>query len=408
MNVLHERCAGLDLADDGLIAGIRIQSGKTVHEETRPFSTNTLGLLKLSEWLTGHGVTAVVMEATGSYWRAVWQMLEADFELTLANPRDVKAVPQRKSDVKDALWLANLLAHGLVRSSFVPPTPVQDLRDMTRTRKQLGREIVQHTQRIQKVLDTANIKLPMVMSNVLGISGRAMLKALIAGETDPGKLADAARGSLRRKRPELVEALTGRVRPHHSRMLKVHLDLIETLERTIAGLDADIKEALAPYRRQVDLLSTAPGMGPIMIPIVLAEIGPDMSRFPTAPQLISWACLCPQLDITGGKTKSTRIRQGANWLKTALVQAAWSAVRKKDSYLRSLYYRIRSRRGSKKAIIAVAAAMLTAIYHMLKNNEPYRDLGAHHLDNVDRQQSSRRLVNQLKRLGYTVKLEDAA
>jgi transposase len=408
MNVLHERCAGLDLADDGLVAGVRIQTEGKVETHVQGFFTNTKGLLTLSAWLSSHGVTHVVMEATGSYWRAVWQILEDDFELTLANPRDVKAVPQRKSDVNDALWLASLLAHGLIRGSFVPPTPIQDLRDLTRTRKQLGREIVQHTQRIQKVLDTANIKLPMVMSDVVGVSGRAMLRALISGVTDPETLADAARGSLRKKRPALVDALTGRVREHHRVMLKLHLDLLESIERSLDALDARIKEELAPFRRQADLVRTIPGMADVATAVLIAEIGVDMSQFPSASHLISWSCMCPRLDITGGKAKSTRLRQGANWLKTMLVQAAWAATRKKNTYLRSLYYRIRARRGGKKAIVAVAASMLTAAYHMLKNDVPYHDLGPDFLPAVDKAASAKRLVKQLNRLGFGVTLEAAA
>jgi transposase len=408
MNVLHPRCAGLDLADDGLIAGVRIHEGNRVTEQTRPFPTNTRGLLDLSVWLASFEVTHVVMEATGSYWRAVWHILEEGFELTLANPRDVKAVPQRKSDVQDALWLAQLLAHGLVQGSFVPPTPIQDLRDLTRTRKQLSRELVQHTQRIQKTLDTANIKLPMVITDILGVSGRAILRALIAGETNPEKLADAARGSLRKRRAELVEALTGRIRLHHRNMLKLHLGLVENLEKTIADLDALIQETLAPFRRQVSLLSGMPGLGAVAVPALIAEIGVDMSPFASSSRLISWACMCPRLDITGGKAKSTRIRQGNNWLKTMLVQAAWSAIRKKDTYLRSLYYRIRARRGGKKAIIAVAASMLTAAYHMLKNDVPYRELGPEFLQSTERERSKQRFVKALNRLGFEVSLSSVA
>lgn len=409
LHVLHERAAGLDLEDDGLMAAIRIQEGREVRREVRGFSTRTKGLLELAEWLSSHGVTHVVMEATGSYWRAVWHILEAreEFTLVLANPRDVKAVPQRKSDVLDAEWLSDLLAFGLIRPSFVPPMPIQDLRDLTRTRKQLTREVVQHNQRIQKLLDTANIKMPMVVTDILGVSGRAILKALIKGETDAERLADLARGSLRKKRPQLVEALTGRVRPHHQQMLGLHLRLIEELERSIADLDAMIIKATAPFRRQLDILRTLPGFSHVSASGLLAEIGASMEHFPSAPNLVSWGCVCPRLDITGGKAKSTRVRQGGNWLKPLLVQAAWAAIRKKDSYLRSLYYRIRSRSGGKVAIVAVAASILTAAYHMLKNDTPYIERGPNAWEAPNRERTARRLVTQLTRLGYAVQIEAA-
>ena len=407
MNVLHERCAGLDLADDGLIAGIRIQTGKQIHEEHRGFATHTRGLLELVDWLSGHGITHVVMEATGSYWRAVWQILESHFELMLANARDVKTVPGRKSDVNDALWLAGLHAHGLLRPSFVPPVSIQDLRDLTRTRTQLIREIVQHTQRIQKVLDTANIKLTAVASDIKGVSCRAMIRAIIRGETDPEVLAGMALGRLKSKHDLLIEALRGRVRPHHRAMLELHLDIIESLERSVVRLEERIEAALLPFRRQRELLVTMPGISMTSAAVLIAELGVDMSQFGTARRLISWACLCPGLDITGGRPKSTRTRKGAKWLKAQLVQCAQSAIKKKDSYYKSLFHRICARRGANKAKVAVAAAMLTAIFHMLENDVPYHDLGSDHFVRNDRERAAKRLVHQLNRLGYTVQIEAA-
>src|SRR5215510_1687784 len=308
MNVLYPRCAGLDLASDSLVAGIRVQEGRQIQQECRSFPTTTRGLLELSEWLSSFAVTQVAMEATGSYWKAVWHILEGNFELVLANPQDVKAVPGRKSDVNDALWLADLQAHGLIRGSFVPPVAIQDLRDLTRTRKQLVREIVQHTQRIQKTLDTANLKVVAVVSDILGMTGRRILQALITGQRDPEALADLACGSLKKKRALLVESLHGRVRDHHRALLKLHLGLIEALEQSVVALDEEITKAVEPFRPQVDRLVSIPGVSHLIALVILAEVGADMSRFPTAANLISWARLCPQLDITGGKVKSNRLR----------------------------------------------------------------------------------------------------
>jgi transposase len=407
MNVLYPRCAGLDLASDSLVAGIRVQDGRQIEQECRSFPTTTAGLLALSDWLSSRAVTQVAMEATGSYWKAVWHILEGTFELVLANPQDVKAVPGRKSDVNDALWLADLLAHGLIRGSFVPPVAIQDLRDLTRTRKQLVREIVQHTQRIQKTLDTANLKVAAVVSDILGTTGRRILQALISGQTNPEALADLACGSLKKKRTQLVASLHGKVRDHHRALLKLHLDIIEALEQSVAALDVQIAKAAEPFRQQVDQLVTIPGVSFIVALVILAEVGADMSRFPSAANLISWARLCSRLDITGGKAKSARLRKGGGWLKPTLVQAAWAAIRVRDSYLRSQYYRIRSRRGPKKAIVAVAASILTAAYHMLRNGTAYHELGGTYFDDLDRDRIAQRLVAKLNRIGYTATLAAA-
>jgi transposase len=379
MNVLHPRGAGLDLAKDSLVAGVRLQDGSVVKQECRSFGTTTRELLDLLGWLDSHGVTQVVMEATGSYWKAVWHVLEAD-----------------------------LLAHGLIRGSFVPPAPVQELRDLTRTRKQLTREIVQHTQRIQKTLDTANVKIVGVVSDILGVSGRAILKALIQGESSPDRLADLARGSLKLKRSELVEALHGHVLAHHRRLLKLHLGIIEKLEEQIAELDRYLGEALRPFRDSVERLKTIPGVADLTAQTILAEIGFDMARFPNARHLVSWACLCPRLDMSAGKHHSTRTRKGGNWLKTVLVQAAWAAVRKRDeNYLRAQFFRLRARRGPKKAIMAVAASMLTAAFHILRDGSTYTDLGADYLDRLDRAKLAHRLLQRLTRLGFQVQLQEA-
>jgi transposase len=338
----------------------------------------------------------------------VWHILEEDFTLVLGNAGHIRNVPGRKSDVKDAEWIADLLAHGLIRGSFVPPAPIQDVRDLTRTRKQLVREIAQHEQRIQKTLDIANLKLTGVVSNVLGVSGRAMLRALIAGQTDPGQLADLARGTLKNKRAALVEALTGRVTAPHRRLLKLHLELIERLETAVAEVDAQLGDALAPFHEAVARLDAVPGIDTVVAQAIVGEIGLDMSRFPTHQHLISWACLCRRLDESAGKRKSTRTRKGACWLKTVLIQAAWAAVRTKNTYYRAQFLRLRARRGPKKAIVAVAASMLTAIYYILRDGVAYRELGGQHFERLDRTKVTQRLVKRLRDLGYHVQLEEVA
>src|SRR5215469_11527594 len=403
MQVLYPRCAGLDVHKDSVVARIRCVS-EPLHDETQSFATTTSALLQMRDWLSTHEVSHVAMEATGVYWKPVWHLLEGDFELILANAQHIRNVPGRKTDVSDAGWIADLLAHGLIRSSFVPPSPIQELRDLTRTRKQLVREISQHSSRIQKVLEDANLKLGSVLSDVLGRSGRAILKALIGGENDPHKLADLAQGTARKKRAELVEALRGRIRDHHRRLLQVHLDLIEALEQALADIDAAVGKTLAPIRESARLLTTIPGVSDLTAQVLVAEIGVDMARFPTAAHLISWTGLCPRSDESAGKRRSTRVRKGAPWLKTALVTAAWAAVRTKNSYLQAQFHRLRSRRGAKKAILAVAASMLTAAYHMLKSGLEYQDLGADHFTRRDRSKTIQRLVRRLNDLGCQVQL----
>lgn len=407
MDVLYPRCAGLDLGKDSLVACVRIH-GTPVQHELHTFGTTTRELLALAEWLTDHGVTSVAMEATGTYWKGVWHILEEAFTLVLANAGHIRNVPGRKSDVKDAEWIADLLAHGLLRSSFVPPAPIQEIRDLTRTRKQLVREIAQHTQRIQKTLDSANLKITGLMSNVLGVSGRAMLQALIDGQSDPTALADLARGSLKTKRVALVDAFTGRVTPHHRRLLKLHVTMIEHLEAAVDTIDTQLGDALAPFRDAVARLDGIPGIEQIVAWAIIGEIGLDMARFPTHQHLISWACLCRRLDESAGKRKSTRTRKGACWLKTVLVQAAWAAVRKKDSYYRAQFFRLRTRRGPKKAIVAVAASMLTAIYYILRDGVEYHELGGQYFERLDRGKVTQRLVKRLKDLGYAVQLDGVA
>jgi transposase len=403
MDILYPRCAGLDVHKDMVMARVRCVSEPRV-DETRSFATTTGALIELQEWLSSHAVTHVAMEATGVYWKPVWHLLEEHFELVLANAQHIKNVPGRKSDVNDAAWIADLLAHGLISASFVPPKPIQELRDLTRTRKQLVREVSQHCLRIQKTLEDANIKLGSVLSDVLGHSGRAILNALIAGETDPERLADLARGNARKKRAELIQALHGRISAHHRRLLKLHLGLIDSLQQALATVDADVGKILAPIQECARLLTTMPGVSELTAHVLVAEIGVDMARFPTAGHLLSWATMCPRNDESAGKRRSTRTRKGAPWLKTALVTAAWAAVRVKGSYLQAQFFRLKARRGAKKAILAVAASMLNAAWHMLKDRVEYKDLGADHFARRDRSKVIRRLLRRLDDLGCKVQL----
>jgi transposase len=406
MEVLYPRCAGLDVHKDTVVACVRCVS-RPQRREVRTFGTTTSELGQLAEWLESHGCTHVAMEATGVYWKPVWHMLEGRFELVLANAQHIRNVPGRKTDVTDAAWIADLLAHGLIRSSFVPPSQIQELRDITRTRKQLVREIAQHTLRIQKTLEDANVKVASVLSNVIGTSGRAMLAAIIAGEENPERLADLAVGTARRKRADLIEALRSRVTPHHREMLKLHLQLIGALQNALESLDASAGKLLAPIQERAALLTTMPGVSDIVAQVIVAEIGVDMSRFPSAAHLVSWAGLCPRNDESAGKRRSTRVRKSGTWLKTTLVTAAWAAAHKKDCYLKAQFLRIKSRRGAKKAILAVAASMLTACYYMLRDGTPYRDLGLMHFERRDRTNVIHRLVRRLNALGCRVEVHAA-
>lgn len=408
MQVIHPRCAAVDVHKKHVTVWTRIARGSKVEREFRTYGTHTGQLMQLADWLHGAKITHVVMESTGPYWRPVWHVLEGMFELTLANARDVKNVPGRKSDVKDPEWLSDLFAHGLVRSSFVPDEPIQELRDLTRTRKQIQRERVRQVQRIQKILEYANVKLASVISDILGVSGRRILVAIIGGEKDPERLAELGGSRLRASKEELREALRGYVTEHHRFMLKLHLDHIGAIDHTIQEIETRMEKCLEPFRSEVERLDTIPGIERNGAAAIIAEIGVDMSRFPTDGHLLSWAGLCPRLDESGGRTRSRRIRQGDRWLKTMLVQAAWGAVKSKDSYFHAKFIRIRRRRGDKKAIIAVAASILTAAYHMIKNQKDFLDLGADYLRGIDREKMAKRLMHRLAELGLQVEVRNIA
>jgi transposase len=409
MDVLYPNCAGLDIHKDTVVACGRRMTGGKVIREVRTFKTTTGDLLALSEWLSSQGTTHIAMEATGVYWKPVWNILsDGDFELVLANAAHVRNVPGRKTDVNDAAWLADLLAHGLIRASFVPDTQTQEQRALLRTRKQLTRERTRHVQRLQKTLEEANIKLDSVISDITGVSGRAMIEALIAGETDPLRLAGLAGCRIKASPATLAEALRGRVTKHHRFLLRLHLQQIDALDGTIAEIDKEVEANLAPFRELIPVLTSIPGIGELAARVLLAEIGTDMTRFPTAGHLVSWAGLCPKNDESAGKRRSTRMRKGAPWLKTTLIQCAWAAARKKGSYLQAQFHRLRARRGAKKAAGAVAASILTAAYHMIANGTFYQDLGASHFERRTKPSQVKRLIAKLQNLGYEVDVKPLA
>ena len=404
MEVIYPRCAGLDVHKQTVVACVRIAGNGSALQEVRTFATSTSGLLALADWLDSFAVEYVGMEATGVYWKPVWHVLEGHFELVLANAAHVKNVPGRKTDVNDAMWLADLLAHGLIRASFVPPVTVQELRTLTRTRKQFVRERSAHVQRIEKVLEDANLKLSVVLSDILGKSGRAVLQAIVDGHTDPEHLASFILTRVKASRAERLEALRGHISAHHRFMLKLHLGHIDALDKAITDIEKEVGLGLQPFRQAAKLLSSMPGLSEVSAHVIVAEVGIDMSRFATPGHLLSWACLCPRNDESAGKRRSTRLRPGGKWLKTTLVQAAWAAVRVKGGYLQAQFHRLRARRGAKKAIIGVAASMLTAAWHMLRNGMEWHDLGATHFDRTDTHKTATRLVRRLQQIDYVVQL----
>jgi transposase len=421
MDVMHKRVGGLDVHKKVIVACVRImasrKAGQEVSRECRSFDTTTDGLQALLAWLTECGCTHVAMEATGVYWKPVWNILsDGEFELVVANAAHIKNVPGRKTDMNDAMWIADLMACGLIRASFVPEERFQDLRSLMRARKQLSREQTSHVQRIQKTLEEANIKLDSVISDILGVSGRRMLEAMIAGETDPSTLAALAHRGLKASPEELAAALKGRLTDHHRFLLKLYLDQRDSAQEAIQKIDREVDERIsrmdaeetagqATFRSLVALLCTIPGVSVLAATTILAEIGTDMSRFSTAGHLVAWAGMCPGQNESAGKRRSSRLRKGAPWLKTMLIQCAWAAKRQKDSYYRAQFYRLQSRRGPQKAICAVGASILTAIYHILKDGTEHQDLGFQYFDRRSTQEKTDRLVAQLAKLGFKVDLQ---
>ena len=419
MKVLNRRCAGLDVHKVEVVACARVFAGRKVVHDVRRFGTTTRELTALGDWLESLHVTQVAMEATGVYWKPVWHMLDERFALILANAQQVRNVPGRKSDVNDATWIADLLAHGLIAASFVPPRPIRELRDLTRTRRQAVGEVVRHkhraggaslTRRIDKILQDANIKLSSVLSDPMGPSVRRMLAAIVAGESDAGKIAELGSARLECPRGALIEALSGCVSEHHRYLLGWELRLIGEIEARIDELDQRIEAQIAPFRAAVERLMGVPGVKGAAAPAIIAEIGADMSVFPSAGHLLSWARIVPRLDESAGKKRSRRVKKGGAWLKPVLVQCARAAVRKRGSYYGAQYRRLKARVGDKKAIVAVAASILTAIYHMLRDATDHRDLGAGYLQHRagDKQALAQRLARHIRALGYQVDLRVAA
>jgi transposase len=420
MDTLYERVAGLDVHKDTVVSCVRIMADGKTKRECRTFATTTEQLEQLRAWLGECRCTQVAMEATGVYWMPVWRILgEGEFELTVANAAHIKNVPGRKTDMNDAMWIADLLACGLIKASFVPSEDIQELRALTRTRKQLVREQTRHVQRIEKTLAEANIKLSSVISDIMGASGRRMIEAMIAGVRQPRQLAELAGKQIKATPKELYDALHGRLTDHHRFLLGLHLRQWDSLDETIRKIDREIDQRIdrmdtqvgtgkVPFRTSIELVSTVPGISTVAAPAILSEIGCDMSRFPTAGHLVSWSGLCTGQNESAGKRKSSRLRKGAPWLKTMLVQCAWAAKRKKDSYYRAQFFRLQSKRGPQKAICAVAASILTAVYHILKDGTEHRDLGAGYFDRRPTEVKAHRLVARLQKLGFTVQLQPTA
>ena len=420
MDVVVERCAGIDIGKDEVVACVRTPGagGRGRRKQTRTFRSFTGDLEAMADWFAAEGVTEVAMEATGSYWKPVWYVLEERaFELKLVNAQHVKILPGRKSDVLDAEWLAELLEHGLLRGSFVPPRVIRELRDLTRYRKRLVQTHTRSASASRRPSRTPGIKLDSVASDVLGVSGRAMLRALIAGERDPEVLAELAKGKLRKKIPELRQALRGRFRDHHALLIGMCLDHIDHLEAAMARLDDQIdalfatntSEAGIPFEQARDHLDTIPGVGKRAAETIIAEIGVDMSRFPTAGHLASWAGMAPGNNITGGKRGSGKTTKGDVWLGDILTQCAWAAARTRDTYLSAQFWRLARRIGKKKAAIAVGHSILVICWHLLTNDADYDDLGGDYFtrrNDPDRQRD--RLIEQLHHLGYRVTLDRVA
>ncbi|MFC1962599.1 IS110 family transposase, partial [Chloroflexota bacterium] len=387
MEVLYPRCCGLDVHQKTVVACIVSSEEK----ETRTFKTMTGELLQLADWIVAKGVTHVAMESTGVYWRPVYNILEAlGITLLVMNAQHIKAVPGRKTDVKDAEWIANLLRHGLVTGSYIPDRPQRELRELVRYRRSLIRQRAQVVNRIQKVLEGANIKLSSVASNVMGASGRAMLEAMSKGVEDPQLLAGLAKGRLREKQSQLEQALKGLVGPHQRMMLQSQLRLIDFLDEEISRMDDEIGERMSPIGDALERVDGIPGMGRRTAEDVLAEIGDDVSRFPTASHLASWAKLCPGNNESAGKRKTGKTGHGNPWLRDTLVEAAWGATRTKDTYLAAQYHRLAARRGAKRAIMAVAHSILVIVYSLLKNGGEYRELGGNYFDERNRTATVRR------------------
>jgi transposase len=408
VDIIYSCVAGLDLHKETIVAAVRRMNAEgKLETDLRTFGTMTRDLRELLDWLAARGVTHVAMEATGVLWKPVWNILDGRFELLLVNPRELKQVPGRKSDVKDAQWIAQLLQHGLLRSSYVPSRLQRELRDLTRHRAQLEGERTRAANRIHKLLEDANIKLGVVATDILGVSGREILDRLVAGEEDPARLAQSARRRMRSKIPQLELALQGKFLPHHRFMLHQLLSHLDHLDQQIAEFTARIEELMVPFvdNELQEKLDAIPGVDVTTIQNVVAEIGVDMGQFPSDAHLASWTGICPGNEESAGKRKRSRTTKGNRWLRRALTQSAWAATHTKDSYLGSQYHRLAGRRGKKRALVAVAHTLLVVIYHVIKHRVDYQDLGADYFLRVEPERQKRYLVKRLEQLGYEVQLE---
>jgi transposase len=408
MEVLYRCCCGLDVHKKSITACVLWAEGKGRRKEKRTFGTFTRDLLSLLDWLKQCGVTHVAMESTGVYWKPVWNILEGQLEqVLLVNAQHIKAVPGRKTDQKDSEWIADLLQHGLLRGSFVPPRPTRELRDLTRYRVSVAEECNRISNRIQKVLEDANVKLASVATDALGASGRAMLEAIVAGEDDSEKLAEMSKGLLRNKRELLKQALEGRITEHHRFMLRQLLEDLRHAEGKMAKIEAEIDRRMGPFAEAVTRLKTIPGVDRVTAWGLLAEIGFDLKQFPSSAHLASWAGLCPGNHESAGKRLTGKTRKGSHSLRRCLCQAAWAVTRLKKHYLAAFYHRLAARRGGKRAIIAVAHALLVMAYHMLQRNIDYRELGPDYFDRLNQRHITNVLVRRLERLGHNVILQPA-
>jgi transposase len=405
MDVLYSHCCGLDVHKKTVVACLLAPGadGQPV-KAIRTFSTMTADLVALADWLAAAGCTHVAMESTGVYWKPIYNLLEQRFELLLVNARHIKAVPGRKTDVHDSEWLADLLQHGLLRASFVPDREQRELRELTRYRLALVRERTAEANRLQKTLEGANIKLAAVATDILGVSGRQILEALVSGSTDAGAMADLAQGLLRKKIPQLQQALVGQVDAHQRFLIRRHLGQIDGLDTAIAEVSTEIAERVCPFEAVIDRLDTIPGIGRYMAEALIAEIGVDMSRFPSAGHLASWAGMCPGNHASAGKRQSGKTRKGSPWLRALLIQAAHAAGRTRHTYLAAQYRRLAARRGKKRAAVAVGHTILVIVYHLITRETEYEDLGPTYYDQRDRVVVERRLVRRLEQLGYSVAL----
>lgn len=407
MQVIHPRCAGLDVHKKTVVTTILLtQPDGTVEKRTKTFPTMTADLLALDDWLTEHEVDVIALESTGVYWHPIWNILEEGRSIILVNPQHMKAVPGRKTDMKDCEWLADLLRHGLLQASFIPPPPIRELRELTRSRKSLVKERTQEVNRLQKTLEGANIKLASVVTDVLGVSGRAMLEALAAGSEDAAALASLARGRLCKKKAELSRALEGKVQPHHRFLISQILIHIDFLDEALEQVQVEIHQRLGAYEKELLLLQSIPSIKANAAATIIAEIGTDMSRFPTAKHLASWAGVCPGNKQSAGKRLKNGITKGNPYLRAILAEVVWSITRT-DTYLAAQYHRRARRKGKRRAVMAVAHSLLVIIYHVLREQKPYEELGADSFDRLDTQQTQRYYVRRLEQLGYKVELAPA-